>query len=124
MSRNKMSGFDDIEWQVSEELVPYPDALSFMEKRAAAIRDDNANECIWLLEHPPLFTAGTSAQRSELFNPQHFPVYEAGRGGRYTYHGPGQRVVYVMIDLEKRREGFAALRSFARRMDDRCSCST
>ena len=73
-----------------------------MEQRVAAIREGTAAECIWLLEHPALFTAGTSADPSELFNPQHFPVYEAGRGGRYTYHGPGQRVGYVMLDLERR----------------------
>jgi lipoyl(octanoyl) transferase len=73
-----------------------------MERRAAAIRDGTAKECIWLLQHPPLFTAGTSADVSELINPLGFPVHEAGRGGRYTYHGPGQRVGYVMLDLEKR----------------------
>jgi lipoyl(octanoyl) transferase len=73
-----------------------------MTERAAAIRDEDARECVWLLEHPPLFTAGTSADPAELFNPLDFPVHEAGRGGRYTYHGPGQRVGYVMLDLEKR----------------------
>ena len=73
-----------------------------MEERAAAIRAGTARECIWLLEHPPLFTAGTSADPAELTNPLGFPVHDAGRGGRYTYHGPGQRVVYVMLDLEKR----------------------
>ena len=93
---------DDIEWRVSEAPVPYEEAHRFMDERAAAIRDGTAPECVWLLEHPPLFTAGTSADPAELFNPQHFPVYEAGRGGRYTYHGPGQRVGYVMLDLEKR----------------------
>jgi lipoyl(octanoyl) transferase len=93
---------DDIEWRVSDQQVAYKDALAFMEQRAAAIRDEGAPECIWLLEHPPLFTAGTSADPAELFNPMDFPVYEAGRGGRYTYHGPGQRVGYVMLDLEKR----------------------
>jgi lipoyl(octanoyl) transferase len=92
----------DIEWRVSDEPVPYEQAIRFMEKRAAAIRAGTARECVWLLEHPPLFTAGTSADPAELFNPQNFPVYEAGRGGRYTYHGPGQRVGYVMLDLEKR----------------------
>jgi len=97
-----MDGFDDIEWRVSAAPVAYADALAFMEERAAAIRAGTARECVWLLEHPPLFTAGTSADPAELFNPQHFPVYEAGRGGRYTYHGPGQRVGYVMLDLEKR----------------------
>jgi len=93
---------DEIEWRVSEAPVPYTDALAFMERRAAAIRDGTARECVWLLEHPPLFTAGTSADAAELFNPQQFPVFDAGRGGRYTYHGPGQRVGYVMLDLEKR----------------------
>jgi lipoyl(octanoyl) transferase len=73
-----------------------------MDDRAAAIRAGTARECVWLLEHPPLFTAGTSADPSELMNPQGFPVFDAGRGGRYTYHGPGQRVAYVMLDLEKR----------------------
>ena len=97
-----MTGMDDIEWRVSEAPVPYEEAHRFMDERAAAIREGTAPECVWLLEHPPLFTAGTSADPAELFNPQHFPVYEAGRGGRYTYHGPGQRVGYVMLDLEKR----------------------
>ena len=92
----------DIEWRVSDAPVPYEEALAFMEQRAAAIRAGEALECVWLLEHPPLFTAGTSADPSELTNPRDFPVYEAGRGGRYTYHGPGQRVGYVMLDLEKR----------------------
>ena len=92
----------DIEWRVSDSPVPYEEALAFMEQRAAAIRDGTASECVWLLEHPPLFTAGTSANPAELTNPQDLPVYEAGRGGRYTYHGPGQRVGYVMLDLERR----------------------
>jgi lipoyl(octanoyl) transferase len=92
----------EIEWRISDSPVPYDAALAFMEQRAASIRDGTALECIWLLEHPPLFTAGTSADPAELFNPLDFPVYEAGRGGRYTYHGPGQRVGYVMLDLEKR----------------------
>jgi lipoyl(octanoyl) transferase len=92
----------DIEWRVSEGLVPYPEALAEMEARAAAVRSGAANELVWLLEHPPLFTAGTSADPAELFNPMGFPVFEAGRGGRYTYHGPGQRVGYLILDLEKR----------------------
>jgi len=92
----------DIEWRVSDSPVPYEEALAFMEQRVAAIREGTAPECIWLLEHPPLFTAGTSADPSELLNQQELPVFEAGRGGRYTYHGPGQRVGYVMLDLEKR----------------------
>jgi lipoyl(octanoyl) transferase len=91
-----------IEWRVSEGLTPYPDALAEMEARAAAVREGSASELVWLLEHPPLFTAGTSADPTELFNPMGFPVFEAGRGGRYTYHGPGQRVVYLVLDLEKR----------------------
>ena len=97
-----MSSIEGIEWRVSDAPVPYEDALRFMEERAAAIREGTAGECVWLLEHPPLFTAGTSADPAELMNPQQFPVYEAGRGGRYTYHGPGQRVGYVLLDLEKR----------------------
>jgi lipoyl(octanoyl) transferase len=97
-----MEMIDGIEWRVSEAPVPYEEAFAFMNQRAAAIREGGARECIWLLEHPPLFTAGTSADPAELFNPLGFPVFEAGRGGRYTYHGPGQRVGYVMLDLEKR----------------------
>ena len=92
----------DIEWRVSAEPVPYEKALAFMEQRAAAIREGSARECIWLLEHPPLFTAGTSADPSELLDTSDLPVFEAGRGGRYTYHGPGQRVGYLMLDLDKR----------------------
>lgn len=95
-----MSG--DIEWRVSEGLVPYGDALAEMEARAAAVRAGEADELVWLLEHPPLFTAGTSADPAELSNPMGFPVFEAGRGGRYTYHGPGQRVGYLVLDLERR----------------------
>ena len=92
----------DIEWRVSEAPVPYAVALAEMEQRAAAIRAGEARELVWLLEHPPLFTAGTSADPAELVNPLGLPVFDAGRGGRYTYHGPGQRVGYVMLDLEKR----------------------
>lgn len=92
----------EIEWRVSDAPVPYEEALAFMNGRVAAIRDGTERECVWLLEHPSLFTAGTSAEPAELFNPMNFPVFEAGRGGRYTYHGPGQRVGYVMLDLEKR----------------------
>ena len=91
-----------IEWRHSKDPVPYPLALEEMNQRADAIRAGMARELVWLLEHPPLYTAGTSADPAELLNPQGFPVYGAGRGGRYTYHGPGQRVGYVMLDLEKR----------------------
>src|SRR5215213_4074516 len=100
--RDSMHPPDDIEWRVSDAPVPYAESLAFMEERAAAIRAGTAAECVWLLEHPPLFTAGTSADPAELTNPLGFPVFEAGRGGRYTYHGPGQRVGYVMLDLEQR----------------------
>ena len=97
-----MDEIDGIEWRVSTAPVRYEDALAFMNERAAASRAGTQRECVWLLEHPPLFTAGTSADPAELFNPMGFPVFEAGRGGRYTYHGPGQRVGYVMLDLDKR----------------------
>lgn len=90
-----------IEWRVEAQPVPYPAALSDMEERAAAIYSGHARERIWLLEHPPLYTAGTSADRAELLDPR-FPVYDAGRGGRYTYHGPGQRIGYLNLDLGKR----------------------
>jgi lipoyl(octanoyl) transferase len=91
-----------IEWKVSDAPIAYGEALAFMEDRARAIREDGASECIWLLEHPPLITAGTSADPAELRDPGRFPLFQAGRGGRYTYHGPGQRVGYVLLDLEKR----------------------
>ncbi|MDU8927461.1 lipoyl(octanoyl) transferase LipB [Alisedimentitalea sp. MJ-SS2] len=91
-----------IEWKISDGLTDYSDALHFMEDRANAIAAGEAEECIWLLEHPPLYTAGTSAKREDLTDPDRFPVYEARRGGQYTYHGPGQRVVYVMLDVGKR----------------------
>ena len=93
---------DQIEWRVTPGLSPYPETLAEMEARAAAIRAGEEPELVWLLEHPPLYTAGTSADPAELFNPEGFPVYDAGRGGRYTYHGPGQRVGYVLLDLDRR----------------------
>ena len=91
-----------VEWIISDGLTGYEDALAFMDRRAAAIAAGEARECIWLLEHPPLYTAGTSARPEDLTDPDRFPVFEAGRGGQYTYHGPGQRVVYVMLDVGKR----------------------
>ena len=97
-----MRKVEGIEWRVSDSLVPYGEALADMDRRAAAVRAGEQSERIWLLEHPPLFTAGTSADPAELFNPQGFPVFAAGRGGRYTYHGPGQRVGYVLLDLDRR----------------------
>ena len=96
-----MSALPPPEWTVSPGLVDYPAALADMEARAAAIHAGTAGERIWLLEHPPLYTAGTSADPAELLDPR-FPVYDAGRGGRYTYHGPGQRVGYVQLDLAQR----------------------
>ncbi|MCV6596933.1 MAG: lipoyl(octanoyl) transferase LipB [Mangrovicoccus sp.] len=90
------------EWIYSDGLVPYPEALARMEARVAEIAAGTAPEAIWLLEHPPLYTAGTSAKIEDLTDPDRFPVYPARRGGEYTYHGPGQRVAYVMLDLSKR----------------------
>jgi lipoyl(octanoyl) transferase len=96
-----MTTIDGIEWRATAGLVPYPEALAEMEARAAAVLAGEAPELIWLLEHPPLYTAGTSAVLAELIDPR-FPVYASGRGGRYTYHGPGQRVGYLVLDLNKR----------------------
>jgi lipoyl(octanoyl) transferase len=95
------AGMAPVEWRVSDALVPYDDAIAGMEARAAAIADGRAAELIWLLEHAPLYTAGTSAQASDLIEAR-FPVRAAGRGGQFTYHGPGQRVAYVMLDLKRR----------------------
>jgi lipoyl(octanoyl) transferase len=97
-----------VEWIVSDGLTDYPVALQFMEARADAIRAGTAGECVWLVEHPPLYTAGTSADANDLIAPDRFPVFSAGRGGEYTYHGPGQRVAYVMLDLKCRREDVRA----------------
>jgi lipoyl(octanoyl) transferase len=87
------------EWRVAEGLTPYDDAVAFMQDRVAAIRAGTAPELVWLVEHPPLYTAGTSARPEELTDPGRFPTFHAGRGGQWTYHGPGQRVAYVMLDL-------------------------
>jgi len=91
-----------LEWQISERPVPYPEALAAMEARVEAIRAGQAPELGWLLEHPSLYTAGTSARAEDLLAPARFPVFSAGRGGQYTYHGPGQRVAYLMLDLQRR----------------------
>lgn len=91
-----------VDWIISDGLVPYEVALREMEARAAAIAAGTANEAVWLLEHPPLYTAGTSARIEDLTDPDRFPVFQARRGGQYTYHGPGQRVIYVMLDVGKR----------------------
>lgn len=91
-----------VEWMISDSPVAYEEAVAWMEARADAIARGEAPEAIWLLEHPPLYTAGTSARREDLRDPDRFPVFETRRGGQYTYHGPGQRVVYVMLDLNRR----------------------
>jgi lipoyl(octanoyl) transferase len=104
-----------IEWRFSDDEVPYETALSFMEQRVKEIAEGNAPECIWLLEHPPLYTAGTSAKQEDLIDPERFPVYEAGRGGQYTYHGPGQRIAYVMLDLTKRGRD---IRNFVQNLEE------
>jgi len=90
----------EVEWRVSKGLIEYGDAHSFMERRVGEIRAGTAPEIVWLLQHPPLYTAGTSASPADLLDGDRFPVFEAGRGGQYTYHGPGQRVAYVMLDLK------------------------
>jgi lipoyl(octanoyl) transferase len=92
------------QWRISDRPVPYAEALAEMEARVADIRAGRAPELVWLLEHPPIYTAGTSAKPQDLLQPLRFPVHAAGRGGQYTYHGPGQRVVYVLLDLRARRQ--------------------
>jgi len=103
------------EWAVSPGFVAYDAAVAFMEARAAAIAAGEASELVWLLEHPPLYSAGTSAKISDLRDPDRFPVFKTGRGGEYTYHGPGQRVGYVMLDLTKRGRD---ARKFVRGLED------
>ncbi len=98
-----------VDWIIANAPVPYPLALETMRNHAAAIANGQANEAIWLVEHPPLYTAGTSARADDLLNPDRFPVFDAGRGGQYTYHGPGQRVAYVMLDLRERGRDIRAL---------------
>jgi len=91
-----------VEWRISDAPVPYPDAVAAMEQRVAAIAAGEAAELVWLLEHPPLYTSGTSGKSADLLDPR-FPVFQTGRGGQLIYHGPGQRVAYVMLDLKRRR---------------------
>lgn len=105
-----------MEWLVSNELVEYEDAVADMESRVAAIREGREDELIWLLEHPPLYTAGTSARAEDLLNPR-FLVHQTGRGGQYTYHGPGQRVAYVMMDLRK-RQATPDIKNYVWRLED------
>ncbi|MFC5991082.1 lipoyl(octanoyl) transferase LipB [Limoniibacter endophyticus] len=97
-----------VRWIVADGLTPYPAALAFMEERVAQIRSGEAEETVWLVEHPPLYTAGTSANPEDLLEAHRLPVFDAGRGGEYTYHGPGQRVAYVMLDLKRRKEDVRA----------------
>jgi lipoyl(octanoyl) transferase len=92
-----------VAWAVTPGQVPYPDAVAFMESRVAQIAEGTAGELVWLLEHPPLYTAGVSAKPGDLLAPDRFPVFQTDRGGQFTYHGPGQRVAYVMLDLRARR---------------------
>ena len=96
-------GSPPVEWRIAEGPIAYPEAVAAMEEHVAAIAAGTGNERIWLVEHPPLYTAGTSAKPNDLIVPDRFPVFESGRGGQYTYHGPGQRVAYVMLDLNRRR---------------------
>lgn len=93
-----------VEWIVASGITQYEDAIAFMDQRVNAIADGKAAECVWLVEHPSLYTAGTSADGADLTQPDRFPVFQTGRGGQYTYHGPGQRVAYVMLDLNRREK--------------------
>ncbi|SHG81862.1 lipoyl(octanoyl) transferase [Cognatiyoonia sediminum] len=104
-----------VEWKISDGLTDYSEALDAMETRANALVDGEADELIWLVEHPPLYTAGTSAKIEDLVDPDRFPVFEAKRGGQYTYHGPGQRVVYTMLDVGKRGRD---VRAFVCQLED------
>ena len=112
---NTAADLPAVEWSVAKGPVHYPDAVAAMEERVAGILAHRSPEHIWLLEHPPLYTAGTSAQADDLLDPQGLPVFKTDRGGQYTYHGPGQRVAYVMLDLASRRR--MDLRCFVRDME-------
>lgn len=101
------AGSRPVRWRISNGLVPYQEAVDIMEQEVAAIAE-GGDELVWLLEHPPLYTAGTSADARDLVQPDRFPVHATGRGGEYTYHGPGQRVAYVMLDLKRRRQDVRA----------------
>jgi lipoyl(octanoyl) transferase len=103
-----LAGSPPVRWRIADGLVGYEDAVATMESEVAAIADGRADELVWLVEHPPLYTAGTSANAADLIDPDRFPVFATGRGGEYTYHGPGQRVAYVMLDLKRRRQDVRA----------------
>lgn len=102
------AGSPPVRWVVSDGLIDYREAVDFMERHVAAIAEAQVDELVWLLEHPPLYTAGTSADSKDLIDPDRFPVHATGRGGEYTYHGPGQRVGYVMLDLKRRKQDVRA----------------
>ena len=102
MPRMMRGDIKPVGWAISDVQVPYPAAEAIMEARASGIADGAAGELVWLLEHPPLYTAGVTARAGDLLDPERFPVFRSGRGGRFTYHGPGQRVAYVMLDLTER----------------------
>ena len=103
-----VQGTPPVRWRISDGLVPYEEAVATMEAEVAAIAEGQAPELVWLVEHPPLYTAGTSADAADLIEPDRFPVFATGRGGEYTYHGPGQRVAYVILDLKCRRQDIRA----------------
>jgi lipoyl(octanoyl) transferase len=102
-----LEGSNPVRWRIADGLVPYQEAVETMEREVAAIAE-GGDELVWLVEHPPLYTAGTSADAKDLVQPDRFPVFATGRGGEYTYHGPGQRVAYVMLDLKRRRQDVRA----------------
>lgn len=106
-----------VEWIIEKDKIEYENAIDFMENRVAAIRDEDAQECIWLLEHPPLYTAGTSAKEKDLIDAR-FPVFKTGRGGEYTYHGPGQRVAYVMLDLRERQKNKPDIKKYVWQLEE------
>lgn len=116
LAKNRLIPSDGVpvEWAVSSGLVPYDEAVAFMEARVAAIAAGKAAEMVWLLEHPPLYTAGVSSKDDDLLDAGRFPVHRTGRGGQFTYHGPGQRVAYVMLDLNRRGRD---VRTFVRRLE-------
>ncbi|MET3589950.1 lipoyl(octanoyl) transferase [Bartonella silvatica] len=108
-------GSSPVEWKISNNLIEYPEALRYMQEHVEKILTENAREQVWLLEHPSLYTAGTSANKKDLLDPHLFPVYEAGRGGEFTYHGPGQRIAYIMLDLKRRKQD---IRAFIRALEE------
>ncbi|KQS63313.1 lipoate--protein ligase [Rhizobium sp. Leaf371] len=110
-----VDGNPPVRWRIADGLVPYDVAVETMEREVAAIAAGEADELVWMVEHPPLYTAGTSADSADLVMPDRFPVFATGRGGEYTYHGPGQRVVYVMLDLKRRRQD---VRAFVAALED------